>query len=1822
MFHKAIYTILLLLLSLISYSSDYYWIGGSGDWSDINHWATTSGGNIHHIQTPTASDNVYFDSNSTSTNSTINLNIGTLFCKDFNIESIQNQITFSGLCNIWKIYGSYRLSSLAQITNGAKLYFEAASGTETIKTAGNTINNKIYFKGNASWELIDSLNCQNIYLESGSFKTNSNAINASNFISNSTYLRSIHLGNSIVNLTSWTVQGTAYSVVAGSSLIIINSDNFINNTGTPYTYFDVEFKGNNANLANQGPGIITFHNVYFHNNGNISGDNIFDSLVLTKGSIYEISPNTTQTINVDLTANGNCKDPITIKSLSSFASFSKNSGTISCSYLILEHIHAIGGATFNAIGSTNLGDNNGWNLVAPTSRNLFWVDSQGDWQDTTHWSANSGGLGGECIPTKYDNVFIDTNSSISTNTWDLTINNTCFCHDFNWLDQVEGKIMYSGTLNIAGSAYFGNKLIIGNMGVTEFISTQNGETVHTSNIPLNKNEIRFNGKGSWTLQDSINNDSGGVFLMSGHLLTNGNYINTNIFAASTEFKKKLSLFNSTIDVNSKFMLFQDSLSIEPGTSHIRMIGDTCKLLTYETNPDTLYNVTFTANESSSIISTKKTFFNKIEFLRDVVLIGSASSDTLFFEKARSFIFEGREDSIGKALIANGNCHEVITMRDRNSMGHFIFNIPSTASINVHNVSMRGAKAVGGANFIANNSSDLGNNINWTFSNIDSNHYWVNGDGNWQDSSHWSYSSGGQSGACIPKIYDNVFFDANSFNSINDTVRVDSNNIFCHNMDWDGALFNPIFYDSSQYVHFISGNIRMITDMNYKMYSNTFFVWDSLNRTITMAGNEFDNNINFCDTGEWILQDTLTINGNIYHFAGELNANEEHIFAESYFGDYDMPKTLNFSSTTFNITDGGGTKKFYWLQQSYTHLITDSSTLNYLVGGTLKTKGVFQVEFNDVNFLNNDREGIIRHEATVTNKFNKVLFEGDGDIGGDNYYDTLIFSKGNNYILEGGRHQYITNHWQANADCYGMIKIMGQILDSSSPSSIAQVHKTNGNVSMSSVKIGNVNAIGNVSFYINNGIDLGNNSSNWQISPIPNRTLFWVNNAGDWYDTTHWSLNSGGLGGECIPTYIDDVYFDSVSFIPSHDTAFASTNSVEFHSMYWNYTPDTPNMSIQNLNIYGSLWLGDTMTLSTSNYYFYALDTGNIIRSANKMLQRVRFLTKGEWKLVDPLNTSFIYHHKGYLKSNSFDINTNYYQSKYSNIRKLNIENSNFYVKYKMDILTDSFSLLSNNSNIIFRNYSSSPYLELILKGYNTLNFNNVLFEPITQGKSIINNKSSSHHTFSKLTINNSADILGEHIFDSLIFYAGNTYQLENNKTQIINDYWFVRGNNCFALTLQSTEKNQQAFVTKTQGTVTGDFINMRDIDANGGALFYAGDFSSDISNNSGWLFSNGPQYVYGLGNDTTLDVGGSIILSAINFNGGPNTNYLWSTGSTNMNITINQTGWYHITVSYAGGCIINDSVWVGCNLDMNYNEINNICFGDSLGSIKALIVDTSLYYTFLWSNGDTLDSIGNLLAGEYSVLIAADSGSCILYDTLILLDPPPIHSIQNDTFFCQNDSIELNLGDFSSYYWSDNYSGQYRWITQADSYIVQVTDSIGCKSPLDTLIISEKAAPVISIYGDTIICYGETIDLETDNNYEEYLWNNNSNLSTTQIYNKGLYWVKVTDSIGCSGYDSIMIANCPTKIEVPNIFTPNGDGYNDKFEIVYKNIQEFKIKIYNRWGTRVFSSDNIDDYWDGTNNGQKSPSGVYFWEIIYKAFDDNDIATDVKVKGTVSLYRE
>src|SRR6185436_18369223 len=115
-----------------------------------------------------------------------------------------------------------------------------------------------------------------------------------------------------------------------------------------------------------------------------------------------------------------------------------------------------------------------------------------------------------------------------------------------------------------------------------------------------------------------------------------------------------------------------------------------------------------------------------------------------------------------------------------------------------------------------NSIDLGGNTGWSFSNCATiaGYYWVGGTGNWSDyANHWATTSGGTTfHSTFPSPSDDVYFDANSFLTMNDTLYIDQTTIYFKNMDWSGIIYNPIISCSGTYDLDIYGSLILSSNV--------------------------------------------------------------------------------------------------------------------------------------------------------------------------------------------------------------------------------------------------------------------------------------------------------------------------------------------------------------------------------------------------------------------------------------------------------------------------------------------------------------------------------------------------------------------------------------------------------------------------------------------------------------------------------------------------------------------------------------------------------------------------------------------------------------------------------------------------------------------------------------------------------------------------------------------------------------------------------------------------------------------------------------------------
>lgn len=122
----------------------------------------------------------------------------------------------------------------------------------------------------------------------------------------------------------------------------------------------------------------------------------------------------------------------------------------------------------------------------------------------------------------------------------------------------------------------------------------------------------------------------------------------------------------------------------------------------------------------------------------------------------------------------------------------------------------------------------------------------------------------------------------------------------------------------------------------------------------------------------------------------------------------------------------------------------------------------------------------------------------------------------------------------------------------------------------------------------------------------------------------------------------------------------------------------------------------------------------------------------------------------------------------------------------------------------------------------------------------------------------------------------------------------------------------------------------------------------------------------------------------------------------------------------------------------------------------------------------------------------------------------------------------------------------------------------------------------------------------------------------------GEYRVKLTVmSAECEYIDSIDVKVLESKLEVPNVFTPNGDGKNDEFRVAYRSLLTYSCYVYNRWGRQVFHSTDPAKGWDGTINGKQAAQGAYYYIIQATGtdLDKNGNPIQYKLSGDINLLR-
>lgn len=1178
----------LTLIVLNARAADYYWVNGSGSWSDLNHWRLGStSGSIPSI-VPSSGDNVFFVAGSgfTAGNATVTLNANG-FCNNMNWGAVTNNPSFNTASASFtvQISGNAVLSP----TTTYNVFFTFKGTTPATLTANGNVLGEFGIeidKPGSSLTLSDNLNISTttttygtggLFFTSGTFdisgktvtlyrilSSNSNArtllmSNAnvtSNFAVNYTGLnKTLNAAGSTLSTGGLISDGGTYNKVfvtlaGGPNTNVINGTTFNTLTFTSTTQIYSDIEGNNTvdTLIFYGQGALnngnntvgyaqfngigniaannTIQNALFvgrgaiasgntmgkltaQNNLQISGINTIDSLLLASNKTTTL----TGTLNITnyMKAQGlPCEAFTEIIAADTAHIYFAPAATALIDNVNLTYIAAHGNITPINVSGVDGDGNAGFNITPPASlsgTNLYWVGGAGDWNDNTHWSYTSGGPGGACIPFIADTVIFNSASGLGSSQIVSTSGNA-YCYNMKWLAGV-GTTTFTepgaSSFSIYGSLVLTPGVTMNS--VLEFVGTDSTSTVTTNGATTGSLflYVRKKGAGKVTLLDNWTNVGGVIQLVSGGFDMANRTVSIARFLGNSNVARSLNISNANITVNNAWAYYGANKSINStGSSLTTLYSINVDGLTYPKidatynaagNPQaftfigtTIGELTFTGTSAQSQVNIdSNNIIRRLEFKGAGFIAGPGNViDTLLFAASRNYEVTGTS-TINKYLLAqSAPCTGLLEIRGVTT-GGFAFN--PTATISMANVYLQNMAATG-VPPVAVSGADAGGNSGWNISSAAGTpRYWIGGSGDWNDNSHWSTTSGGTGGACIPTVFDDVYFNASSgFTAGSKTVTVNNGNAYCRNLDWSAAANSPIWNKATAWTIEVWGDtVKLnptatftVSPLTFKGNTNTVMQGSALGNfdiRVQKPGGSLQllNNYTNLLTDIYVNDGTLDLSGRTVSALSinneglantmSININNANITLDSFW-------RYNGTATAHTLNAGNSTIT------SEIFLATGMTYNNVNVSGITNTGAVFSnATITQLTFIDTNSASLIGINGT-NNTIGTLDYKGGGGIyGTGNTINTLIFFPGGTYTLTNGTNTTITGDWYGSGTPCKLTEIR-----SSSTTANATVTKTNGSVEFDYVRLRRITAAGAAQPFSaqQHTIDQGGNI-NWNIA---------------------------------------------------------------------------------------------------------------------------------------------------------------------------------------------------------------------------------------------------------------------------------------------------------------------------------------------------------------------------------------------------------------------------------------------------------------------------------------------------------------------------------------------------------------------------------------------------------------------------------------------------------------------------------------------------------------------------------------------------------------------
>ncbi len=239
---------------------------------------------------------------------------------------------------------------------------------------------------------------------------------------------------------------------------------------------------------------------------------------------------------------------------------------------------------------------------------------------------------------------------------------------------------------------------------------------------------------------------------------------------------------------------------------------------------------------------------------------------------------------------------------------------------------------------------------------------------------------------------------------------------------------------------------------------------------------------------------------------------------------------------------------------------------------------------------------------------------------------------------------------------------------------------------------------------------------------------------------------------------------------------------------------------------------------------------------------------------------------------------------------------------------------------------------------------------------------------------------------------------------------------------------------------------------------------------------------------------------------------------------------------------------------------------------------------------------------------------------VVKLSATPVFALPADTTICEAEQFTLSIPEPPAGFdiqWSDGSTDTSLAVSASGAYWVSAR--LGECRATDTIQLRLPAVDWQGLPADTALCEQDSLLLDaTLEGAALYLWQDGAQEPLYSVIKPGRYLAKVVVD-ECVLQDSIAVDWCAPCLAIPNAFTPNGDGVNDDFApILQCPFPAYRLQIFNRWGQLVFETEDAEEGWNGTFNGQPAPSEAYFYQLSYQEFSGEAVK---RRQGDVVLLR-